>query len=170
MRLLEAMGDPRKGFFTRDGKVTFNPTDWGLSHSNPSYHLPHFWEAFARFLENEGEPPRVADFWRHAAVQSRAFFHKAAHRKTGLMPDYTTLDGRKAPDPNLGGHANFQWDAWRAPANVAVDWAWWQADGWQMKFADKFLGFFKNKGAIFLFWGLVCFGWLVGWLYGWVHV
>ncbi len=141
------MGDPRKGFFTKDARVTFNPTDWGLTHSNPSYHLPHFWETFARFLENEGEPLPAAAFWRRAAEQSRRFFHKAAHRKTGLMPDYTTLAGKKAPDPNLGGHVNFQWDAWRAPANVAVDWAWWNADGWQMKYADKYLGFFKKQGG-----------------------
>lgn len=145
MRLIEAMGDYRKGFFTKDGKVTFNPTDWGIKHSNPSYHLPHFWESFSRFLTNEGDA-RAGRFWSHAARQSRKFFHVAAHSKTGLMPDYTTIDGKKAPDPNLGGHVNFQWDAWRAPANVAVDWAWFNADGWQKKFADRILNFFLSKG------------------------
>ena len=145
MRLIEAMGNWQKGFFTKDAKATFNPTDWGLKHSNPSYHLPHFYEAYSRFLRNEGDP-RAATFWAKAAKQSRKFFHQAAHHKTGLMPDYTTLDGKKAPDPNLAGHQNFQWDAWRAPANVAVDWAWWNADGWQQKYADRILHFFLSKG------------------------
>jgi len=145
LRLIHAMGNWQNGFFTKDGKATFNPTDWGLDHSNPSYHLPHFYEAFARFLKNENDP-RAAKFWSKAAKQSRKFFHVAAHPKTGLIPDYTTLEGKKAPDPNLGGHANFQWDAWRAPANVAVDWAWWNEDGWQQKYADRFLAFLTSQG------------------------
>lgn len=145
MRLIHAMGNSKKGFFTKDGKATFNPTDWGLRHSNPSYHLPHFYQAFARFLKNEGDP-RAAKFWSKSAMQSRKFFHVAADPKTGLIPDYTTLEGKGASDPNLEGHSNFQWDAWRAPANVAVDWAWWNMDGWQQKYADRFLGFFASQG------------------------
>lgn len=145
LRLLRAMGQWQRGFFSRDGKATFNPTDWGSTHSNPSYHLPHFYEAFARFMANEGES-RASGFWSGAARKSRFYFHVASNKKTGLMPDYTTLDGKPAPDPNLGGHTNFQWDAWRAPANVAVDWAWWNADGWQPKFADRILAFFASQG------------------------
>lgn len=90
-------------------QVTFNPTDWGQTHSNPSYHLPHFWDMYAKFLRNEGAPPSTVAFWRRAATQSRRFFRRAAHPKTALMPDYTTIDGKRAPDPNLGGHVNFQW-------------------------------------------------------------
>ena len=68
------MGNPKFGFFTKDGKVTFNPTDWGASHSNPSYHLPHFYETWARFLYNEGS--ENFNFWNKAAKQSRDFFHE----------------------------------------------------------------------------------------------
>ena len=54
--------------------MTFNPTSWGQQHTNPSYHVPAFYETWARFLERQGKPGK--EFWQRVAAQSRRFLVK----------------------------------------------------------------------------------------------
>ena len=56
--------------------------------TDPSCHLPAFYELWARW-------GRVADrtFWAEAAEKSREFFMKAANPQTGLTPVYANFDG-----------------------------------------------------------------------------
>lgn len=107
--------------------------------TDPSYHLPHFYELWADWAATDNQ------LWRDAASVSRAFFHDAAHPTTGLMPDYARFDG--TPESfGAGGHENFQFDAWRAIMNVAVDHLWYRADPWQVEQTDRVLDFFAAQG------------------------
>jgi len=56
------------------------------------------------------------------------------------MPEYAEFDGRPHP-----GGAEFRFDAWRTPANVALDHAWWAADPWQPSQCNRVLRFFASR-------------------------
>lgn len=55
-------------------KVIFAPNTWGRNHTNPSYHLPAFYEMWARVYEREEIPG--APFWHKAAKRSRLLLKK----------------------------------------------------------------------------------------------
>jgi oligosaccharide reducing-end xylanase len=117
-------------------QVVFSPVGGATTFTDPSYHLPAYYELWARWADKDNQ------FWRDAASASRAFFKTAAHPQTGLMPDYATFDG--APYP--GEHADFRFDAWRAANNVAVDYAWFAADDWAVDQSNRLLAFFHSQG------------------------
>ena len=56
--------------------------------TDPSYHLPAFYELWARW-----GPAADRAFWAEAAAASRDFFSKATDPATGLAPDYANFDG-----------------------------------------------------------------------------
>jgi oligosaccharide reducing-end xylanase len=107
------------------------------SFTDPSYHLPAYYELWARWAERDN------DFWAEAAQVSREYFKKAAHPETGLMPDYASFDG--APY-EMDGHQDFRFDAWRTLSNVAVDHSWFAADPWQVEQSNRVLNFFASEG------------------------
>ena len=107
------------------------------SFTNPSYHLPAYYELWARWAERDNE------FWADAAQVSRDYFRKAAHPQTGLMPDYANFDGTPY---GTNDHRDFRFDAWRTLSNVAVDYAWFAADPWQVEQSDQVLGFLASQG------------------------
>jgi oligosaccharide reducing-end xylanase len=107
--------------------------------TDPSYHLPHYYELWARWADEDNE------FWAEAATASREFFKKAAHPETGLMPDYAEFDGTPT-DPWGGGHDAFRFDAWRNGMNIAVDYAWFAADEWEVEQSNRLLDFFYDQG------------------------
>jgi oligosaccharide reducing-end xylanase len=109
------------------------------SFTDPSYHVPHYYELWSRWTTEDQA------FWAEAAAASRLFFRAAAHPSTGLMPDYASFDGSPV-DPWGGGHDAFRFDAWRVAMNVAVDWAWFAADDWEVEESDRLLGFFRSQG------------------------
>lgn len=106
--------------------------------TDPSYHLPHYYELWARWAAEDN------DFWAEAATASREFFTIAAHPETGLMPNYATFKG----EPQFSGDYGqfFYSDAWRVPMNVAVDYAWFAADPWQIEQTDRWQAFFYAQG------------------------
>jgi len=107
------------------------------SFSDPSYHLPAYYELWARWAAQDNE------FWTEAAATSRDYFKKAANLQTGLMPDYANFDGT----PYDGGdHKDFRFDAWRTLSNVAVDYAWFAADPWQVEQSNRVLDFLASQG------------------------
>ncbi len=118
-------------------QVVFVPTiGKNSSFTDPSYHLPAYYELWARWADKDNE------FWQQAVQASREFFRKAAHAQTGLMPDYAGFDGT----PTGGEHEDFRFDAFRAASNVAVDYAWFAADPWQVEQSSRLLDFFAGQG------------------------
>jgi oligosaccharide reducing-end xylanase len=121
-------------------QVVFVPTkNNGDKITDPSYHLPHFYELWALWADKD------QDFWKEAAAASRAFWKKAADPKTGLMPDYAEFGGAPA-DIGNGGHKDFLYDAWRCGMNLGLDYAWFKADAWQVEESNRLLGFFLGQG------------------------
>lgn len=61
--------------------------------SDPSYHLPHFYDLFALRADE-----RDSAFWKQAADASRAYLHAACHPETGLAPNTRILtEPRQSP-------------------------------------------------------------------------
>ena len=131
--------------FDRSAKmVRFSPDSPNAQaggHTDPSYHLPAFYEIWARVGP---EPDRA--FWREAATTSREFFHKAAHPKTGLTPDYAHYDGRPLAASWNKDSVQFRFDAWRTAMNWSMDYAWWAADPRQKELSDRIQAFFEAQG------------------------
>lgn len=124
-------------FDARTKQVVFVPTiGRHSSFTDPSYHLPAYYELWARWADKDNE------FWKQAAQASREFFKKAAHPQTGLMPDYAEFDGT----PTGGEHKDFRFDAFRVASNVAVDYAWFAADPWEVEQSNRLLEFFYTQG------------------------
>lgn len=118
--------------------VVFTPYGSAALYTDPSYHLPAFYDVWAELADKNNE------FWNEAAEASRAYFKKATNATTGLGPDYSEFDGT----PNrTGNHGDFRFDAWRIAANIACDYAWWAKDDWATTHADTLQGFFASKGV-----------------------
>ncbi len=128
--------------FNREQRqVVFAPNPTAGRFTDPSYHLPAYYELWGRWAENPGD----RRLWASVADVSRAFFHSAAHPRTGLMPDYAYFDGR----PHTAFAADkgdFRYDAWRTLANVGLDYAWWKADPWQVEQSNRVLRFLAAQG------------------------
>lgn len=110
--------------------------DW----SDPSYHLPHFYELFALWSDQEDR-----EFWKKAAQASRAYLKKACHPKTGLCAEYAEYNGepKVTPPEQFGGRHDWYYsDAYRTIANIALDYEWFGADIWACKTADKLQKFY----------------------------
>lgn len=119
--------------------VVFVPQTGLISQfTDPSYHTPHFYELWARWAAQDN------DFWSEAAQVSREFWHLTAHPETGLMPNYAEFTGEPHPSGDYGEY--FYADAWRCIMNVAVDYAWFAADPWQVEQVDRQLAFFYDLG------------------------
>lgn len=143
--ILDAMRRSDRGaditaiFDAQRRQVVFSPTTEASRITDPSYHLPFFYELWARWDRN-AENRR---YWAECAVASRAFFRAAAHPRTGLMPEYSHFDGR----PVEGEKGDFRYDAWRTLAHVALDHAWFAADPWQKEQSDRVLRFLLSQGS-----------------------
>jgi endo-1,4-beta-D-glucanase Y len=118
-------------------QVVFVPSGNNATFSDPSYHLPAYYELWARWADKDNQ------FWADAAGVSRLFFRKAANPQTGLMPDYANFDGTPATTDD---HKDFRFDAWRTLSNVAVDYAWFGADPWQVEQSNRVLTFLASQG------------------------
>ena len=126
----------RNMFDLRRKQVVFVPNGDAASFTDPSYHLPAFYELWSRW-----GPKGDRRFWREAAATSRAFFHKAVHPVTGLAPDYSTFDGKptKPPWDPRSTNDDFGSDAFRVAGNIAMDHAWFGADPWQVGQSNRML-------------------------------
>jgi len=126
-------------FNKKEKQIVFCPIGAAADYTDPCYHLPHFYELWARWADKDNQ------FWYDAAAASRQLFKKAAHPKTGLTPDYTYFDGTPA-DPANRGHDDFRFDAWRVAMNIAVDYSWFAADEWAVTQSNRLLDFFYSQG------------------------
>jgi endo-1,4-beta-D-glucanase Y len=130
------------GLFDAEHKmVRFTPDIVNIEHTDPSYHLPAFYELWARW-----GPEADRAFWTQAASASREFFQKATNPVTGLAPEYANFDGTPWASPWNSNSANFQFDSWRTAMNWSVDWAWWCRDTRERQLSDRLQAFFESKG------------------------
>jgi oligosaccharide reducing-end xylanase len=121
--------------------VLFSPSTERPPFTDPSYHLPAFYELWARW-----GPAADRDFWLEAAAASRDFFPRAAHPVTGLTPDYANFDGTVVSNAWNRVAGNFRFDAFRTAGNWSVDWSWWGRDVRERELSDRLQAFFESKG------------------------
>ena len=121
-------------------QVVFVPVGNADDFTDPSYHVPHFYELWARWADKENQ------FWCDVADTSRQFLKKAVHPETGLAPDYAQFDGSPTDPPWGGGHKDFRFDAWRVAMNIAIDYQWFARDKWAVEQSDRLLNFFYSQG------------------------
>jgi oligosaccharide reducing-end xylanase len=121
--------------------VLFSPSSERPQFTDPSYHLPAFYELWARWGSAADK-----DFWMEAATNSRDFFTRTANPVTGLAPDYAHFDGTPADTAWNKGAVNFRFDAFRTAGNWSVDWSWWAKDPRELELSDKLQAFFESQG------------------------
>jgi oligosaccharide reducing-end xylanase len=149
-------GEPSM-FNTDNYMVRFATLGNSAKFTDPSYHLPAFYEVWALELQadydnnklygiwsDKADLKKDIDFFKQAATTSRSFFAKTTNSTTGLGPDYAEFDGSPR---NEGDHKHFEYDAWRIAMNIGMDYAWWAKDSWQKTFADRIQAFFVSKGV-----------------------
>jgi len=119
--------------------VRFVP-ETNLPGTDPSYHLPAFYELWARWGPTEDRA-----FWARAAAASRTLFQQAANPVTGLSPDRSDYDG--TPSPNWDGSPGiFAYDSWRTVSNMSVDYSWFAKDQRETTLSEKIQNFLFKQG------------------------
>lgn len=109
-----------------------------VDFTDPSYHLPHFYELFSLWCNEED-----GEFWKEAAECSRELLKKACHPITGLAPEYSQYDGVPCDSPWARGyHERYYSDAYRVPANLGLSYEWFGNSEWECECADKIQTFF----------------------------
>jgi oligosaccharide reducing-end xylanase len=120
--------------------ILFVPEVMPQPFTDPSYHLPAFYELWARWGPEEDRA-----FWARAAESSRAFFVKTTNPQTGLAPSYANFDG--SPHINrFPQSGEFGYDAWRTASNWSVDWSWWRKAPAEEQLSDRIQRFFASRG------------------------
>lgn len=107
--------------------------------SNPSYHLPAFYELLSVL-----QPGRDASSWRRIADNSRDYLKRAINITNGLVPDYSPF--RDSPRIIIENEYTFSYDAWLVASNIAMDHTWWKKNEWATTYADALQNFFYNQG------------------------
>ena len=110
----------------------------GMKISDPSYHLPHFYELFALRADEADHP-----FWKKAAEESRKYIAKSAHPETGLSPEYADYDGKTVL--LFGKTWVYYSDAYRVAENIALDHLWFGATPELDAVATKIQQFFATQ-------------------------
>jgi oligosaccharide reducing-end xylanase len=105
--------------------------------TDPSYHMPHYYELWARWADKDN------DFWAEAVTASREYLPKSVHPETGLAPNYSEFDGKPYPDEYNG---NFRYDAFRVGANMGMDYVWFRPSNWHVEQSNRLLSFFTSQG------------------------
>jgi oligosaccharide reducing-end xylanase len=130
-------------FDANEHQVVFVPSGAEATFTDPSYHLPAYYELWSRWaMGYNGQRDQDRAFWQSCANTSRDFFQKTSHPSTGLAPDYANFDGTPRA---RGGHDAFRFDAYRTIANVAVDYAWFGVDKRERELCDRLQAFFANN-------------------------
>ncbi|MBO0910849.1 MAG: glycoside hydrolase [Acidobacteria bacterium] len=111
-----------------------------VGFTDASYHLPAFYELWARW-----GPAEDREFWGKAADRSRDMFPKVTDPETGLAPDqnyfdYTQVIGRD------GMPVAFSYDSWRTVSNWSVDYSWWHKAPAEQTLSDRIQKFLYGQG------------------------
>jgi len=108
-----------------------------VEFSDPSYHLPHFYELFSLWANEEDQ-----QFWKEAAEASREYIKISCHPETGLAPEYAHYDGT----PNhIRGFGDFFSDSYRVAMNIGLDHVWFGGNDSLANIAENIQAFFVDK-------------------------
>src|SRR6185437_13092267 len=120
--------------------VRFVPGSGPVGNTDASYHLPGFYELFARW-----GPKEDREFWLKAADVSRDMFPKVTGPKTGLAPDQNYYDETLMMGRD-GQPTPFAYDAWRVVSNWSFDYAWFHKDPNETILSDRIQKFLISQG------------------------
>jgi oligosaccharide reducing-end xylanase len=112
----------------------------GDGFTDASYHLPAFYELWARW-----GPVEDRAFWAKAADVSRDMFGKVTGPETGLTPDRNNFDETQIVSRN-GTPTPFGYDSWRSVSNWSVDYSWWKKDPQETVLSDRIQKFLYSQG------------------------
>lgn len=133
--------DDITNMFNLDKKmVVFIPNGSADDFTDPSYHVPHFYELWAIWADKNN------DFWKACAEKSRQFLKSNVYPETGLASDYAKFDGTPFNAPWGGRQNDFGYDAWRVAMNIAIDYTWFAKDKWEVEQSNRLLQFFYSQG------------------------
>ena len=106
--------------------------------SDPSYHLPHFYQLFAKVADEADR-----EFWTEAAKASREYIILSAHPVTGMSPEYAEYDGT----PRLMFRKPYAYysDAYRVAMNIALDTLWFGRNAEMCDVNTRLQNFFSEK-------------------------
>jgi oligosaccharide reducing-end xylanase len=110
----------------------------GMKISDPSYHLPHFYELFSLAADEEDR-----DFWKKAARASRDYISLSADQNTGLSPEYAGYDGKTVL--LFGKPWVYYSDAYRVVENIALDCIWFGREPALCNVATHIQDFFAKQ-------------------------
>ena len=120
--------------------IRFVPDVGPYSNTDASYHLPAFYELWARWGPEEDRA-----FWAKAADVSRELFVKVTGPDTGLTPDRSNFD-MSAITGRDGQATPFSYDSWRSVSNWAADYNWWHKDPREVILTDRVQRFLISQG------------------------
>lgn len=115
----------------------------GIDFTDPSYHLPHFYELFALWADEEDRA-----FWKEAATASREYLAKACHPVTGFSAEYAEFDGTPMSRPLSWTKDRHDWffsDSYRTVANIGLDYEWFGVDKGHCAAAANIQKFLKDS-------------------------
>lgn len=124
----------------------------GSDFTDPSYHLPHFYELFALWAEEEDRA-----FWKEAADASRKYLAAACHPVTGFSAEYAEFDGTPMSRELPWGSSRHDWffsDSYRTAANIGLDFEWFGVDRGQKAAArhlQEYLLEDSRKGVYYIY-------------------
>ncbi|QHJ11425.1 Reducing end xylose-releasing exo-oligoxylanase [Paraglaciecola mesophila] len=120
-------------------QVEFVTTTNVESFSDPSYHLPAFYEMWALWADENN------DYWHETAEISRQYLSKAAHPQTGLFSDYASHEGLPQPTSfNPDSHKS-AYDSFRVMGNMAMDYHWVSQSPQLKGLVEQQVSFFENE-------------------------
>ena len=130
-------GRPGEPMWNRENhQILFVP---GSPFTDPSYHLPHFYDLFAKWAYEEDR-----EFWAKAAETSRRYLAAACQETKAMSAEYAHFDGSPVYEEfEWGQHGYFYSDAYRTAANIGLDYGWNGIDAGQRAAAERlqyFLG------------------------------
>jgi len=108
--------------------------------TDPSYHLPAFYELWARWGPSEDRA-----FWAKAADVSRELFTRVTGPETGLTPERANFDMTQMVGA-AGKPMPFGYDSWRSVSNWSVDYSWWKKDPRETTLSDRIQKFLSGQG------------------------
>jgi len=101
------------------------------------YHTPAFFRVFADVTGD--------NIWNKLADDTYKALNASAHPKTGLVPDWQSVDGK--PGGNSSWRCNFyRYDACRVPWRIALDYL-WNGNEDAKEWCDKVSGWLSDFGA-----------------------
>lgn len=124
--------------------VVFSPEGDASKFSDPSYHLPAFYELFSQW-----GPQQDQQRWQTIRDVSRNYFYKTVNIETCMAPEYANFDGTGHNGWADGGwndnrKVQHRGDAWRVAMNWSLDYSWFGADENQQLLSNCILAFFVN--------------------------